>query len=156
MRVSESVCHFCYPSLSRRRTLGRNGMKSTRTVVGHSLAPLTHLLAHYCLLPPRAPLRSFIRSLDHLLAPALMKKKFMSMNWMRQVQPTVHSYLVNFGRVRVCVYECLCVCVSLSLLIAVPLYRKFRPRVCACVCGVCMHVSMCDSLFLDIAAPLSH
>ena len=44
-----------------------------------SLTPLTHSLAPHCSLRSRAPLRSFVRSLAHSLAPELMGKWFMSL-----------------------------------------------------------------------------
>ena len=43
-----------------------------------SLAPLTHSLATHSSLRSRAPLRSFVRSLAHLLTPELMGKWFLS------------------------------------------------------------------------------
>ena len=39
-----------------------------------SLAPLTHLLAPHSSLRSRAPLRSLVRSLAHLLTPVLVGK----------------------------------------------------------------------------------
>ena len=50
--------------LFSHRTLGRMTMKSTRRVLGHSLAPLTHSLCPHCSLCSRAPLCSFARSLS--------------------------------------------------------------------------------------------
>ena len=44
------------------------------------LASLTNLFAPHCSLRPRAPLRSFVRSLDHLLTLELMGKRFMYMS----------------------------------------------------------------------------
>ena len=56
-------------------TLSRNGMESTRRVLGHSLIRsltlLTHFLAPHCSLPSRALLRSFASSLAYLLASLL-------------------------------------------------------------------------------------
>ena len=49
------------------------------------LARTAHLFASsHCLLRSRAPLRSFVRSLAPSLAPELMEKRFLSMNWMRR------------------------------------------------------------------------
>ena len=53
----------------------RNGMKSMRRVLGHSLIRsltlLTHFLAPHCSLPSRALLRSFASSLAYSLASSL-------------------------------------------------------------------------------------
>ena len=58
-------------------------LSSVRSLA-RSLAALTHSLTPQCSLRSRASLRSFVRSLTHSLTPALMGKRFLSMNWMRR------------------------------------------------------------------------
>ena len=47
---------------------------------GNGDGPLTHSLVPHCSLRSRAPLRSFVRSLAHSVAPKLMEKRFISTN----------------------------------------------------------------------------
>ena len=79
--IKRYVHRSVYPS--NHRTVGQNCMKSTRTMLGHSLVcSLIHSLVHshrsliryapHCSLCSRAPLRSFVRSLAHSLAPKLV------------------------------------------------------------------------------------
>ena len=83
--------------------------------LARSLAPNTQLLAPHCSLHLRAPLRSFFCS----LAPELMGKGILYLNWMRWF----HAVSTRCGpRVCVCVFVCVCV------------------NQCACV-HACMHVS---------------
>ena len=66
--LSKPMTERADEQMGQQRTVARMTMKSTRRVLGHSLAPLTHSLAPHCSLRSRAPLRSFVpshRSLTH-------------------------------------------------------------------------------------------
>ena len=57
--------------------------------------------------------------------------------------------------VHVCVHVCFSECFSLSLVIAAPLTRLFRPRVCVCVCTrVRVRVSVCVGAFVCLPSTL--
>ena len=68
-------------------------------LLASSLEPLTHSLRPHCSLRSRSPLRSFVRSLAHSLAPKLMGKKFLSIERMRRFHTiSTHSAIAICSR----------------------------------------------------------
>ena len=116
-RPSVSLSVIIAAPLTRfSHTMGRMTIKSTRSVLGHSLVhSLIHshptLIRSFRTVRFACALRCvhfFVRSLAHSLAPELMGKGFLSVNRMRHFQ-AVSTHCAPRVCVCMCVYVCVCV-----------------------------------------------
>ena len=138
------VCPFRCPSSSWQRTMGWNCMKSMRSL--YRQKPLFN-----------KRVSEQISTADCASKAGIEK---CANEWAVQANKQAHEQMVQYSMQRfygdstqcalgnfcgVCVCLCVCVCVYVCVYVCV----------CACACS-CTCVTVCESLFLVIAAPLSH